>query len=216
VEPRGTILVVDHDEATRAAATSVARRLGFTARTADSADHVGDELDDVPVLAILEVELPGPTSGLELMRELHSAHGDLLPVILVSAERTTPLDRAAGLLLGADDYLSKPIDESELLARILRSLGRSSGATSHAARHENGWVGLSPREREILALLSHGLGQDEIAQQLVVSPKTVATHIQHILTKLGVHTRAQAVAEAYRLGLVEADFQGHALVPLRA
>ena len=65
--------------------------------------------------------------------------------------------------------------------------------------------------REILALLANGRTQREIATALVISPKTVATHIQHLLSKLGVHSRAQAVGVAYRLGLVELDVLAHAL-----
>jgi Response regulator containing a CheY-like receiver domain and an HTH DNA-binding domain len=167
-----------------------------------------------PLLAIVEVELPGPTNGLEFLRELHSEYGANIPVILVSAERTAPLDNVAGLLLGADDYISKPFDEGELLARVRRSLGRGAATDAKGMNREPPHVdvGLSPRESEILALLSDGLGQAEIARKLVVSPKTVGTHIQHILGKLGVHSRAQAVAEAYRLGLVQPDFAGHELL----
>jgi len=133
MEPRGGILVVVHDGATRAIAESVVRRLGFVAHSAESAELVRDDLEEAPMLAIVEVELPG-ASGLELMRALHRDHGDTLPVILVSAERTAPLDRVAGLLVGADDYLSKPVDESELLARILRSLARSNPRRSEERR----------------------------------------------------------------------------------
>jgi DNA-binding NarL/FixJ family response regulator len=210
MERRGRILVVEHDEATRVVVSAVARRLGFTAQAVENAELARAALDERPVLAVLEVDLPGATSGLELMRELHLAHGDSLPVILVSGDSTAPVDRVAGLLSGADDYMSKPVDENELLARILRSLGRSiSAVTNGNTRPQNGATQLSPREREILTLMSSGMGQLEIASDLVVSPKTVGTHIQHILTKLGVHSRAQAVAEAYRRGLVQPDFEGH-------
>ena len=75
--------------------------------------------------------------------------------------------------------------------------------------------GLSPREREMrLSLLADGRTQGQIATELVISPKTVATHIQHILSKLGVHTRAQAVALAFRRGLVDPDVRAHALALL--
>lgn len=207
----GTILVVDHDDATRTAAVSVAERLGYLTRADEDAESVLARLDEEPpVLAIVEVELTG-ASGLELLCELHEAYGADLPVILVSAERTAPLDRVAGLLLGADDYVSKPFDEGELLARARRSLSRAGAPIGDANGNglHDGGIALSPRELEILTLLSHGYGQLEIARTLVVSPKTIGTHIQHILSKLGVHSRAQAVAEAYRLGLASPDFAAH-------
>lgn len=217
MEGRGRILVVEHDEATRLVVSTVARRLGFVAHAVESAELARAALDERPVLAVVEVDLPGATSGLDLMRELHLAHGDTLPVILVSGESTAPGDRVAGLLSGADDYLSRPVDENELLARVLRSLGRSSSTVANGrARPPKDTAQLSPREQEILALMSSGMGQREIASDLVVSPKTVGTHIQHILTKLGVHSRAQAVAEAYRRGLVEPDFHGHLMGPERS
>jgi DNA-binding NarL/FixJ family response regulator len=207
----GTILVVDHDDATRAAAVDAVVRLGYRALEAGNGDVLPHLDEERPALAIVEVELPGPTSGFELLRELQAAYGAELPVILVSAERTTPLDHVAGLLIGADDYISKPFDPGELLARVRRSLSRSASALNGNGTR-NGDVSLSPRELEILGLLSRGLSQTEIAKSLVVSPKTVGTHIQHILSKLGVHSRAQAVVEAYRLGLASPDFAAHELV----
>ncbi len=211
----GTILVVDHDDATRSAAVHVAVRLGYEVSAAENAELLLEWLDgNSPALAIVEVELPGETSGLELLRELHDRFGDDLPVILVSAERNTPLDRVAGLLLGADDYLAKPIDRGELLARVRRSLRRAAAPGPNGTK--NGTLdpdtGLSPREREILVLLADGKTQKQIAAALVISPKTVATHIQHVLSKLGVHSRAQAVALAFQAGLVQPDVRAHMLV----
>ena len=218
----GTILIVDSDDASRLTAVQVAVRLGYDARPTPTADELIDRLGpDRPTLAIVEVELPGPANGLEVMRQLHEAFDGDLPVILVSARQTDAFDRTAGLMLGADDYVSKPLDAGEFLARVKRSLRR---VTPHAAGEANGngnghardgnSAGLSPREREILGLLAEGRTQGQIATDLVISSKTVATHIQHILSKLGVHTRAQAVALAFRRGLVEPDVRAHALALL--
>lgn len=214
----GSILIVDSDDASRLTAVQVAVRLGCDARPTPTADELIERLGrDRPILAIIEVELPGPGTGLEVMRQLHEAFDSDLPVILVSARQTDAFDRTAGLMLGADDYLSKPLDAGELLARVKRSLRRAAQHTNGTANgngHRNGRnedPGLSPREREILSLLAEGRTQGQIATELAISPKTVATHIQHILSKLGVHTRAQAVGVAFRRGLVEPDVYAHAL-----
>jgi DNA-binding NarL/FixJ family response regulator len=209
----GSILIVDSDDTARLTAVQVSVRLGYEARPTPTGDELLDRLGpNRPDLAIVEVELPG-ASGLDVMRQLHEAFGHDLPVILVSAERTAPLDRAAGLMLGADDYVAKPLDHGELLERVRRSLRRTErpangNGNGNGTRDESG---LSRREREILTLLAEGRTQREIAAILVISSKTVATHIQHILSKLDVHTRAQAVAMAFRRGLVEPDVQAHAL-----
>ena len=214
----GTILIVDSDDASRLTAVQVAVRLGYDARPTPTADELIERLGpDRPTLAIVEVELPGAANGLEVMRQLHESFDGDLPVILVSASQTDAFDRMAGLMLGADDYVSKPLDPGELLARVKRSLRRAvpkaNGNGNGHARDEN-TAGLSPREREILGLLAEGRTQGQIAGDLVISSKTVATHIQHILSKLGVHTRAQAVALAFRRGLVEPDVRAHSLALL--
>jgi DNA-binding NarL/FixJ family response regulator len=214
----GTILIVDHDETSRRTAVQTAVRLGYDARPTPTGDELLERLgSDRPSLAIVAVELKGPVNGLEVMRQLHEVFGADLPVILVSADRTDALDRTAGLMLGADDYVAKPVDAGELLARVRRSLRRSSTASSHNGTG-NGYddPSLSPRERQILGLLAEGRTQSQIASELVISSKTVATHIQRILSKLGVHTRAQAVAMAFRRGIVEPDVRAHALHALLA
>jgi DNA-binding CsgD family transcriptional regulator len=72
-------------------------------------------------------------------------------------------------------------------------------------------AGLTPREMEVLALLAAGRSSKEIARRLVISPRTVSTHVQHILAKLDVSNRARAIALAHRAGLVdEAEVEAHA------
>jgi DNA-binding NarL/FixJ family response regulator len=155
---------------------------------------------------LAEVNLP-EVSGYEVCHELRHRYGDDVAVIFLSADRTEPYDRVGGLLLGAVDYIVKPFDEGELLARVRGALRRpSAGGASRDRDTANGpWSSLTAREREVLDLLSRGLNQVEIAGQLVISPKTVGTHIQRVLTKLSVHSRAQAVALAHEQGLNEAE-----------
>jgi DNA-binding NarL/FixJ family response regulator len=148
-----------------------------------------------PQLAVVEVVLP-EVSGYEVCHAWRDEFGPLAPIILVSGDRPESYDRVAGLLIGADDYLVKPFSLDELLVRIRALVGRTS---------VSGRTDLTPREQEVLHLLAEGFDQNGIASSLVISPNTVATHIDHILAKLGVHSRAEAVAHAYREHLVTSD-----------
>jgi two-component system, NarL family, nitrate/nitrite response regulator NarL len=192
--------------------SSLLERMGYETQQAQNGREALDAAKQVqPALVLLEVNL-ADVSGYEVCRDLRDRYGDEVAIIFLSGDRTEPYDRVAGLLLGADDYIVKPFDEGELLARVRSALRHS------AAPHENGSEGdpaaeaLTNREREVLKLLARGLTQAEIAEQLFISPKTVAGHIQRILEKLGVHSRAQAVALAHEHGL--ADVEGHALLKL--
>jgi len=149
---------------------------------------------DVPALVVLDIRLPG-LNGYEVCRRLRDTYGESLPIMFVSAERSESFDRVAGLLVGADDYLAMPFDPAELIARVRRLTERARAATK--PRPPSAAVGsLTTREHEVLTLLAKGYRPAEIAEELVISPKTVATHIQHVIRKLGVHDRTQAVAAA--------------------
>jgi len=188
------ILVVDDDAEARAVATASLRRAGFTTceaeRGEDACELVRSQRAE---LVLLEVSLPG-ASGYEVCRELRDEFGEQLPIILVSGERTGELDRSAALLLGADDYLVKPLNPDRLLPPVRRLLARARAAAK---------PNLTEREQEILSLLAAGHARAEIADKLVISPKTVAKHIEHILAKFDVHSEAQAVATAFRDQFVE-------------
>jgi DNA-binding NarL/FixJ family response regulator len=219
----GTLLVVDGDSDTRRLVAEQAEGLGLSCRAFATSEGALAELEDEePSLAVVEVELEG-LNGLGLLHALQDRF-EGLPVILVTSTHVDAIARAAGLMLGADDYLVKPLDPTELRARMRRSLrrsgrsqerGRQNGRANETARSE--MSSLSPREREILAMLAKGETQEQIAADLVLSSRTVATHIQNLLKKLGVHSRAQAVAAAYRAGLVGSpdpdSVEAHALDP---
>jgi DNA-binding NarL/FixJ family response regulator len=196
---RRAVLVVDDDDGFRRFVSSLLEQAGYaTVEAVDGKEALAAAGRERPSLVLLDLKLPG-ISGYEVCRRLKEDFGSDLPVFLVSGVRTEPFDRAAGLLIGADDYLTKPVDPDELLARVRRSAlptAEAAGETGSALEE------LTDRERHVLRLLAQGLAQQEIAGSLVISNKTVATHIQHVLEKLGVHSRAQAVASAYRSGLM--------------
>jgi DNA-binding NarL/FixJ family response regulator len=199
----GFILVVDDDPGAGEAMSSLLESAGLETRLAASGEEAlavaGDER---PETVLLDVRLPG-VSGYEVLRELRDRLGEELPIMFVSGERVEPFDRVAGLLLGADDYLVKPFAPDELIARVRRLVARSG-------REGDGSIGakLTRREAEVLRLLASGRAQPEIAEQLVISSSTVASHIEHILSKLGVHSRAEAVAMAHRSGFLAGDHAG--------
>ena len=92
---------------------------------------------------------------------------------------------------------------SELVARVRRFISRA--AIQREATTPSAGPRLTRREREVLQLLAAGRRQKEIATELVISHKTVATHIQNLLGKFGVHSRAELLARAYRDGYADAD-----------
>jgi DNA-binding NarL/FixJ family response regulator len=201
-----SVLVVDNDPLFRAFVREQLERAGFEVVEADDGDAALDvAARTMPELVLLDVCLPR-ASGYEVCRELRERFGDSLGIIFVSGERIESIDRVSGLLLGADDYVVKPFDPDELLARVrtvLRRVGRPrANGNGKAAAAVVTDADLTPRELEVLQLLAEGLTQPQIARQLVISPRTVGTHIQNLLGKLDVHSRAQAVALAHRMGLV--------------
>jgi DNA-binding NarL/FixJ family response regulator len=198
----GIILIVDDDPGARALMGSLVERIGHVPEEAETGEAALEAVRrQRPLCVLLDVHLPR-VSGYEVCRELRDEYGQELPIIFVTGERTEPSDRVAGLLIGADDYVIKPFDPDELIARVRRAISRSRPDAMQAAPWREGFD-LTVRERQVLALLAKGLAQQAIATELFISPKTVATHIQRILPKLGVRSRAQAVAVAHREGLVE-------------
>jgi DNA-binding response OmpR family regulator len=191
---RPHVLVVEDDEVIRQLLEAVLVEADFACEAVpDGEEGLKAARRRRPQLAILDVRLPG-ISGYEVCRALREEFGAELPIIFVSGERTEGLDRVAGLLVGADDYITKPFTTDELLARVRLQCRRAPGARPRRV--------LTEREDEVLTMLAEGRDQTAISSSLSISSKTVGTHIEHILSKLGVQSRAQAVAMAYRSGLL--------------
>lgn len=191
-EPCGSILIVEDDCGMLALLEHVLGEAGFaTVGVETGEDALIAAQDEPPDVAILDVHLPG-ISGYHVCRELRDRLGMAVRILFISGERTESFDRVAGLLLGADDYLTKPFAPDELVARVRALVRRGASPTpGRLAR-------LTPRELEVLGLLAEGGTQKQIAAQLVISPSTVGTHVERIFEKLGVHNRTQAAALVLR------------------
>jgi two-component system nitrate/nitrite response regulator NarL len=202
----GPILIVDDDASFRAFVSRLLARTGHaTVEAATGEDALAAVHSERPTLVLLDVSLPD-ISGFEVCCEVREKYGDELPVIFVSGERTDGADRAVGFLLGGDDYVTKPFDTNEFLARVRRAIARSRPESARLAAPRN--FALTNRELEVIRGLAHGQSASDIASELVISPKTVSTHVHRILAKLGVHSRAQAVAVAYQSRLLNASTEG--------
>jgi DNA-binding NarL/FixJ family response regulator len=194
------ILIVEDDPAVRELVAAALEHAGFETDTAATGTEALKVIGTSrPRLVLVDVRLPD-MSGYTVCRALRDQRPDSLPIIFLSGERTEWFDRVGGLLLGADDYIVVPFIPDELVARV-RTLLRRSNQPLREGRPRST---LTARESEVLRLLADGLSQADIAARLFISSKTVATHIEHILEKLAVRSRAQAVAYAYREGLLVA------------
>jgi DNA-binding NarL/FixJ family response regulator len=188
------VLIVDPDEDARVAAAEALHRAGYSTFQLENGEKALEVArHERPRVVVLEICLPG-ISGYEVCRELRHELGESISIVFVSGTRMESYDRVAGLMIGADDYLAKPLAGDELMARV-RGLLRREGRSNTGGTNR-----LTPREHDVIQLLTEGLGQKEIAGRLSISPKTVGTHVEHIFAKLGVRNRAQAVL-AYREGL---------------
>jgi DNA-binding NarL/FixJ family response regulator len=197
----GPILVVDDHPELRSFVRDVLEAEGYEVIETDSGEEALSLAGAHRLsLVILDVNLPG-TSGYALCSELRQRRGGRLPIIFMSGDHTEPFDRLAGLLIGADDYITKPFDPRELVNCVGGTIERTRVRPTSTRRADR--YGLTSREREVLGLLVDGLPQVEIADRLYLSPKTVGAHIQRILGKMGVKSRTEAVALAAREGLLE-------------
>ncbi len=197
----GPVVIADGDENELAHVASVIRRARFeTVEVTTGEEALNVIRADGAGFVVLEVRLPDMT-GYELCHAIRSEQGPDLPIFFLSSVRTESLDRVAGLLLGADDFLTKPFEPDELIARMRGLLARTSLPQRPRTLDSRGH-GLTPREQEVLSLLAEGRNPKEVASELSISPKTVATHIQHLVDKVGVHSRGELIARSYLLGIV--------------
>ena len=155
-------------------------------------------------LVILDLMLPD-MDGFEVCRKIRRRTD--IPILIVSAKKSD-IDKIRGLGIGADDYIVKPFILPNLLARIEAVLRRCQWQKEAAPKQEAGLNknvnidALTPKEKEVLALVAKGASNQEIADQLYVRDVTVKTHLNSIFKKLKVTNRTQAVLLAMQMNLI--------------
>ena len=188
------VYVVDDDLSVRQALSSVIRSVGLRVETFASAqEFVRHPRADAPACLVLDVQLPD-TSGLDLARELDAMDAPV-PVVFITGHGTIPMSVRA-MKAGAVEFLTKPFQEEDLLAAIHQALERdrtARAARAAAAELRGRLERLTPRERDVLALIVTGRINKQIAAELGTAEQTVKQHRGRIMQKLGVGSVAELV-----------------------
>ena len=199
---RPVVFVVDDDLAMREALQDLLASVGMDVRLfASTQDFMQAQRPDAPGCLVLDVRLPG-ASGLSFQEELPRAGVDL-PVIFITGHGDIPMTVRA-MKAGAVEFLSKPFRDQELLDAIDAAVERHRAQRREAAlvaELRQRFAALTQREREVMALVSAGRVNKQIASDLGISEATVKVHRGQIMRKMQTTSLAQLVRIADRLGL---------------
>ena len=194
IEP--IVYVVDDDAGIRAALGRLFRSVDLRAEFFASANELGQrKLPSVPSCLVLDVRLPG-VSGFELHAELNKAN-IRIPIIFVTAYADVPMSVRA-MKGGAVDFLTKPYRDQDMLDAVYAAIAfdRARLDAEHARRDvQNRFASLTPREREIMALVTTGLMNKQIAAEIGLSEITVKIHRGNLMKKM----RAKSLADLVRM-----------------
>jgi FixJ family two-component response regulator len=202
IEPEPIVFVVDDDPSVRRSIERLTKSLGFRVQTFGSAaEFLERARSEGPACLVLDVRLPG-LSGLDLQRELtHS--GFQLPIIFMTAHGDIPMTVRA-MKGGAVEFLTKPFRPHHLLGAIRTAIEGDRDAfkqRSEIAQLRNCYDLLTPREREVFALLILGLLNKQIAGELVTTERTIKFHRAHIMKKMRADSLTDLVRMAQKLGI---------------
>ena len=202
MDAEALVFVVDDDAPMRESLQNLLRSVGLRVEAFASAqEFLRSTRPDVPSCLVLDVRLPG-LSGLELQQRL--AEGDMaMPIIFITGHGDIPMTVQA-MKAGAVEFLTKPFRDQALLDAIQQALARDRAAREQRAQSEElrrRYRSLTPRERDVLALVVTGLLNKQIAGELGTSEASVKVHRQHVMAKMGAGSLAALVRMADRLGI---------------
>jgi len=192
--PVETVIVVDDDEAVRSSLRLLMKSVGLAVETYGSAaDFLSAYNSAVPGCLVLDVRMPG-MSGLELQEQLN-LKGAIIPVIFVTGHGDVPMAVEA-MQHGAFDFLQKPFRDQDLLDRIQRALATDRENRAQLTQKDQiraRLESLTPREREVLQLMTRGRPNKLMAADLGLSQRTIEIHRARVMEKMQAASLAQLV-----------------------
>jgi FixJ family two-component response regulator len=204
-EPTPTIFVVDDDASVRGALARLIRSLGMQVETfATGGEFLSCKVPEGPACIVLDMRLSGE-NGLVLQDTLRTSERGL-PIIFITGHGTVPLC-AQALKAGAVDFLLKPVDEQDLLKAISRAIEEDRHTQGNQRKHAAiAWrvATLTPREREVMALVVTGRLNKQIAEDLGTSEKTIKVHRGRVMQKMQAMSIADLVRMADTVGMDKA------------
>jgi len=196
------VLVVEDDASIRRALSNLFQSVGLEVELFGSASEMlQSKIPDVACCLVLDVRLPG-LSGLDFQTELAKANIHI-PIIFMSGHGDIPMTVRA-MKGGAVDFLTKPFRDQEMLDAVVAAIERDRKrreADKILSDLQTRFETLTPREREVLAFVSSGLMNKQVAAQLGLAEITVKIHRGHIMKKMGAKSLADLVRRAEALGI---------------
>jgi len=193
-ERQPIVFIVDDDEAVRSALKLLLKSVGLTATALPTAQQFLATYDpQQPGCLVLDVRMPG-MSGLELQEQLN-VRGAVIPVIFITGHGDVPMAVEA-MQQGAFNFLQKPFRDQDLIDQIQKALARDKqnrAELGERSRNRQRFESLTPREREVLALVASGKPNKVMAADLELSQRTVEIHRARVMEKMGVSSLAQLV-----------------------